>query len=409
MGIANAAQFKAFWALLVGCAAVLLMACKHQPDAPANADLPESVSAELYQSVFDELAAKGKQPPAAADIMAALAQRLTATDQLDSAVACWARVPSDDPRFGAEARRQQGLLLISLHHATEAEKNLREFIALAQSGRSLPSEQVAEALDMLRFLLGVELRFEERHGILRAIHVLEAADTNDAITYCFPSVLRWNGEQAVHWLEEFLEQDPDDMVLRIALGRYRIGEGRLDEGEQILRACCDERPGVLSAQAALLACLYERADWDQMDAKLRELPAVESNEPWLLLRLRGHVHNHFGRFQEAAKAFTLAIEADPSNGESYLGLGKALAGLQRQEESETALRKANVIARIQNRLGWIQVRPEDVAALWEVAELCEEIDLGSRATVIARHILKLAPQHEEAQELLTRLATRPKE
>jgi tetratricopeptide (TPR) repeat protein len=424
-----------FW-----CAALLLTACERQPEPPEISGLPDSVSLELYRSVRDELGASQKQPPTEADIMTALAQRLTKVrtsrtgrqarpshdgpgdpsydaylstdpnaDQLDAAVACWERVPSDHPQHGAEARLQQGLLLVTLRRAAEAESNLQEFIELAQAGRSLPPAQVAEALDMLRFLLGVELRFEERHGILRAIHLLGAADTNDAITYCFPSVLRWNGEQAVQWLEEFWEQTPDDFVLRVALGRYRTGQGQLDQAEQILRQCCDERPSDLSAQAALLACLYERADWEQMNAKLEELPPASKNDPWLLLRLRGHVHNHFGRFQQAFDAFTMAIDADPANGESYLGLGKALAGLQRPEESEIALQKTSVIARIQNRLGWIQVRQTDISALWGVTELCEQANLNSRASVMARHLLKLDPAHRGARELLERLATQPKE
>lgn len=82
----------------------------------------------------------------------------------------------------------------------------------------------------------------------------------------------------------------------------------------------------------------------------------------------------------------------------------ALAGLHRDDESKQEFAKTNVIARIQNRLGWIQVRDDDVSALMEVAELCEEIDLDVRAGVIARRILQLSPQHEGAQGLLSRLA-----
>ncbi|MCA9141215.1 MAG: tetratricopeptide repeat protein [Planctomycetaceae bacterium] len=389
---------------LLTCVVLMLVACRPQSIKKETLALPQGVSLELYEAVRNDLGGSDDKPPAESAILFALAERLRADEEFGAAVACLERVTSDDPERGTEARLQQGLLLVTLHHATEAERNFQEFIALAQAGRKVPGEQVAEALDMLRFLLGVELRFEERHAILRAIHLLNAADTNDAITYCFPSVLRWNGEQAVRWLEEFLAQDPEDFTLRVALGRYRTGQGNLDEAEDVLRRCCIERPDDLRAQAALLACHYERADWEQMEDILADLPPAHPDEPWLLLRLRGHVHNHFGRFQNAADVFTMAITADPANGESHLGLGKALAGLHRDDESKQEFAKTNVIARIQNRLGWIQVRDDDVSALMEVAELCEEIDLDVRAGVIARRILQLSPQHEGAQGLLSRLA-----
>lgn len=405
----RAKPFVAFSAILILSVSALAVVSWWPENRPETPDLPVGVSLELYQSVRNELGDGLGQPPAEVKVMITLARRLTEEEQLEAAVGCWEQIPSDDAEYGAEARFRQGLQLVALHRAPDAERNLQEFIGMAQAGRSIPAEQIAEALDMLRFLFGVELRFEERQGILRAIHLLEAADTNDTITYCFPSVLRWNGEQAVTWLEEFLKQDPNDFALRVALGRYRTGQGQLDQAEAILRQCCQERPDDLTAQAALLACLYERADWEQMDELVQDLPPADASDPWLLLRLRGHVHNHFGRFQEAFEAFQMALAADPANGESNLGLGKALAGLQRHEESDAALQKTSVIARIQNRLGWIQVRPADVSALWEVAELCEQIDLNIRATVIARHILKLDPTHQGAGELLERLATRPKE
>lgn len=392
---------------LVTCVVLMLVACRPQSITKETPALPQGVSRELYEAVRNDLGHSDDQPPTESAILFALAERLRADREFGAAVACLERVPSDDPERGTEARLQQGLLLVTLHHAAEAERNFQELIALAQAGRKVPSDQVAEALDMLRFLLGVELRFEERHGILRATHLLNVADTNDAITYCFPSVLRWNGEQAVRWLEEFLAQDPEDFTLRVALGRYRTGQGNLDEAEDILRRCCIERPDDLCAQAALLACHYERADWEQMEDILANLPPAKPDEPWLLLRLRGHVHNHFGRFQNAADVFTMAITADPANGESHLGLGKALAGLHRVDESKQEFAKANVIGRIQNRLGWIQVRDEDVTALMEVAELCEEIDLDVRAGLIARRILELSPHHEGAKGLLSRLAESP--
>lgn len=120
--------------------------------------------------------------------------------------------------------------------------------------------------------------------------------------------------------------------------------------------------------------------------------------------MRGHFHNHAGEYDEAAKCFELAIQEDPANAESLRGVAMAYAGLGQPEERREALRKAGVVARIQNRLGWIQAKEGDLEPMHEIIDLCEEIELREQALIMAKLALKLEPENQDVRSIVERLA-----
>ena len=50
-----------------------------------------------------------------------------------------------------------------------------------------------------------------------------------------------------------------------------------------------------------------------MEQIVQTLPPPKEGEPWLLLRMRGRVHNQAGRFTEAEDCFRLVLKTDPAN------------------------------------------------------------------------------------------------
>ncbi len=366
-------------------------------------DLPVGVTRAQYDQVARSWQLKHSQVPDRLDVLVTLGDKLVIDDTtLEAAVACYDTIPMDHVH-GPGARLEAAKALMRLNRGRDAERNLREFIDCVGEESLITHQQFVEALDMLRFLLEVQLRFEERKDVLRVVHLIGEAGPFETMAYCFPTLLRWNGPQSVQWLETLWEEDPGDLSLRIALGRYRIGEGRLDEAEEILLPCVAEAPHNLHGQAALVACYYEQDDWAKMTQAIEALPARGSSDPWLLLRLRGHLHNHEGRFMEASQCFEQVLEADPANGESYLGLARTYRGLDRPDARQAALRKSQVLARIQNRLGKVLSQEPDAETLLEIVDLCVDVDLIDEGLLVTQLALKVEPGNATASARVAQL------
>jgi uncharacterized protein HemY len=393
------------WILLLAFGVVGILAyVRRNNDAGQAVALPEGVARHDYDSAAVSLERRGIRAPNRADVLHTIALNRLQAQDYSTVNACLAEIPSEHPLYGQTARLYQGQALVGLKRAAAAEQSLREYIDLAEQSGDADAEKLRTALDLLRYLLGFQLRFEERHNILRVMFALGSTETFETMAYAFPNLLRWNGPQAVSWLEEFWQKTPDDFNLRVALGRYRTGQGRLDEAEQVLKQCCDERPGNLRAHAALSACYQESGDWAAMQAVLERLPPSSDDDPWMLSRLRGHLCNQQGRYEEAIECFQGALKTDRANSEAYLGLAKAYGELGREEERRGALAKTRILARIQNRLGWVLYHPRDVEPLLEIASLAREIGLHKRANAIAKLVLKIDPDHQDAQDFIAELS-----
>ncbi|GAB4137431.1 MAG: hypothetical protein Tsb009_04970 [Planctomycetaceae bacterium] len=366
---------------------------------------PDPLDQEYEHAKQEFIRVYGRQPNEM-DVISWLAEKSLKADKLEKAVQYFARIPTSTPNYGRLARYQQGAALLRLNRAAEAEKNLREFIDLEKTETQVSQAHLIDAIQRLRYLLEVQLRFEERKELIADMVRAGHGDSHDVMFFCFPSLLRWNGPNAIAKLEQFHRNDPQNLKLRIALGRYRTGQGRLEEAETILQKCHQEKPENLFATAALLALYREQGEWDKIAREVAKLPEAAENDPWLLLQMRGHSHNRQGDFRKAVKCFQLALKGDPASAASSLGLGRAYAGLKQTEKQKRALTKADVLARIQNRLGWGQNDPDDVKPFMEIAELCEQIELFEQGYLIARLAHRFSPENEEVTSLMNRLKSR---
>jgi tetratricopeptide (TPR) repeat protein len=364
---------------------------------------PQGVSLREYQLAAKAFTRRYRTQPDHTDIVSWLAESAVAANDLDRALNCFAVIPSSHLKYGRFARLQQGEILLRLKRAATAEHQFREFLQLERVAPQSPPDHVDHALHQLRHILEVQLRFEERHTILSELISRKSADTFETLAFCFPTLFRWNGSQAQAWLEEFWQADAENFQIRVALARYRTGNGRLDEAHNLLDSCLAERPNDRHAVAALVALRHEEGDWDQMAQLLATVPPEES-DPWLLMRLRGHVLNHDGRFVAAAEQFRTALRIDPACAECYVGLADALAGQGQAEPQQSALATAQQLARIQNRLGWLDTEPDRLEVLLEVAQIARQIGLIDAARAITALVLRKSPYHAEASDLWARLS-----
>lgn len=343
---------------------------------------PDGVNKDLYEEARVEFFTAYGRLPSRLDALSYAAELAQSRKDYENAVACFQQIPSEDPRYGHLARYQQGFSLLKLNRATEAEPQLRKFLKLESQNQKSTPRHHQDAMQRLRFILEVELRFEERHELLKEMHERKLSEPFEIITYCFPTLLRWNGPQAVAWCEEFWKNDPDDPLLCAALARYRVGQGRFDEAQELLESIpADGRTHPL-VTAAWLYLHSQAGDWNKMDEIVRGLPPPKEGDPWLLLGMRGLLQNRLGRFEEAARCYRLVLEADPANAEACQGLSQAMSGMKQLDERKVLVQKADVLGRIQNRLGWVENEEGARIPLAEIADLCRQIGLEQQARLV---------------------------
>jgi tetratricopeptide (TPR) repeat protein len=373
-----------------------------------SVELPQGVTEQEYALAAREFELEYKRTADYFDVVSWLAEDSVARNDDQRAEYCFDLIPNSHLAYGHSARFQQGQVLVRLHRAHEAEQNLREFLELENQSSQLKPIDRQVGLQRLRHLLEVQLRFEERVSVLRELVETETADTFETMAFCFPTLLRWNGPTAVTWLEEFWTETPQDFRLRVALGRYRAGQGRMQEAHDILQGCIEEQPANLPAQAAMLDCLREINATEKFDDLFAKLPPRGKLDPWLLLRLRGRVYNQQGDYSQAVLCFQQVLESDAANPESLLGLASAYRGIQQLEKRKAALQKSEVLARIQNRLGWSLNRETEIQPMIEIAELAMEIDLLDEALAVVKLVQRLDPDNRAGNALLSRLESRTK-
>ena len=350
--------------------------------------LPASVSSTEYEAARREFAELFHREPNDADLMMLLAETAVRNEQLDRAIDCFERVPSDNIRYGASARLQEAQALLRRNDAEKAEASFRAFLELAETQPSIPQDQVKVARDWLVFMLAVELRFEDRKAILQTIIQDGRFDVYDAKQYYFPALLIWQSNLGSSRLREFLEKTPADRLLRIADARYLVGEGKLDAASQLLETLRKQYPGDLTIIAATLECLYEQVNWKQFKSIVSTAPGFQDNEPWLLTQMRAQFALQSRDWPAAEKYFQQVLKADPANPTCHMGLAMALGGLGKTEDQKIIRERSLILARIRVRLSAVN---QNSAA--EVRALSR--DASHAGLNAAAHSFELLAEHIE--------------
>ena len=317
-------------------------------------------------------------------------------EQLDLANRCFSEIPTSHPLYGQSARLQQGQVLLKMNRALAAEENLLEYLALPEI------EYRDQATQFLRYLLEIQLRFEERHALLTSMHAQGKLTPADALFLGYASLLRWNGEQAVDRCRQFYEQDPDNPRLQIAWAQYLGGSARAEEGLKLIEEALAKAPDNPRAQAVKMYLLSELGEEEQVIAMMSALPAPQRTDPWLMLRVRGQTALAHDDLDLAEQCYQLYIENDPSLTECHFGLAE-IAGRRGQTEQKKAFQETGrQLALIQNRLGGAQFSPGDPAPFLKLAEMSLAAGLKRQAQLMAESAILIDPQNSEAAAILTK-------
>jgi tetratricopeptide (TPR) repeat protein len=368
--------------------------------------LPSVVTRAEYDRAQEAFELKYGRPANRLDVMSWLAEWNLSKQRPSEAIACFGEIPTSHPQYGRMARYQQGRTLLALDRAVEAEEQFRELISAEESAPAIEPRYLVDARQRLRHILEVELRFEERQQLLAGVIGRGEADHFELIVFCFPSQLRWNGDDAARWLEEFHRVNPSDRWLNIALGRYRTGQGKLEEARGLLEGIVRQSPSDLWATAALVACLRESDDADAADRLIEALPPQSPTDPWLLLLQRGSHAIERGRADDAARAYEQLLAQDRTNTEAWLKTATISRMQGNVEKQQRAVAVAAGLSRIQNHIAKGIKKPEDPNSFLDIADLCVEIDFDTEAGILTRFAEKLAPDNPRVLSMLNLLQSR---
>lgn len=348
---------------------------------------------ELHQAASKQYQELYHRDPQKVDLFSMAGEIAVAREDYQVANKCFAQIPSDHSRYGASARLQQAQVLLKLNLPSQAENQLREFLEL-NSPHRLSGQQI------LRYLLEIELRFEDRHRLLAVMHQEGDLTPQDSIFYGFSSLLRWNGEVAVDRCQEFYLAEPEDTHVAIAWAHYLGGTARTSEGLAIVDSVLLSEPRnskAISVKAFLLSELGEDAALSQL---LKGLPAPQKSDPWLLLRMRGRWAFENDDFELAEKCYQLYLGNDASFTECYVALAKIAAMNGETEKQHAYLESAKTLAIIQNRLGGAQFSLTDEKFYVQLAELSHQIGLRLQTELMAKSALQINPNSQPARDLL---------
>ncbi len=184
---------------------------------------------------------------------------------------------------------------------------------------------------------------------------------------------------AVVELKKAIQVEPDNAAARVLLGKAYFGLGRLADAEKELARAAALRPGDPMIVIALGQTWLRLGNYARLLSELRPEPVWADREEALAWSLRGQAELAAGTPGEALGSFQSAQTLDPTEVEPLIGIIRAAARLDREEEAQAALNRAVALA------------PEDPALLALVGHRAFRSGDYVAAEDAFRRLLKAAP------------------
>ena len=139
--------------------------------------------------------------------------------------------------------------------------------------------------------------------------------------------------------------NPQARGVHYNLGRALFKQERYAEAVDAYLVATEQRPDDAAAHGNLGIALNKLGRYEEAEAHLRRANALDSKTKQIKER---HLHlgdalYEQGRYAEAVDAYLVFIEQRPDYAGAYSNLGMALNKLERYEEAETHLRRANAL------------------------------------------------------------------
>ena len=332
----------------------------------------------------------GIEAPGSDEVLLAAGGLAIASEDYEKGVRYFDQIKTEIPRLGMTARLEQGVAQLKLNLATPAELNLRKFLEAARVADDPDPTQVLDGFKWLTFLLSVQIRQEERKALLEEQHVIDLADPLDSKQLYFPNLLILNSPAGRTRLAKLLENEPENAALLIASARYQTWAGEFDEAIKSLKQLWQTRANDLAVAAALAEALVESDRLSEAGELIDSIPVYDSNEPWLLTRMRGEVATHREQWPEAIQFYSAVLAVDPANAPAQMGLAVAYEKIGEKEKHQQALQRSSVLAKIRVNLGSVQTDAE--AACLDLATQCRAAGMNEAADRFEKHATRIKNQ-----------------
>jgi len=380
--------------------------CTGQPSVPIEDAAPAGTSTDEVRLATLQFRVRYGREPDTDDVYSWLGESCVAERRWDSAVSCFERISDSHPLYGRSARIQQAGALMELSRVASAETQYEAFLKLR---RDTPDSSglIYHAQAGLVFILGVELRFEDRQKILQSMVEAGEADAFHTLLSCFPTVFRWNGALTVAELDRWLRVDPGNPRLLAASARYLASLGNLDQARRIVESLLRDHPRKPETISSALYVFQQAGKWDDIERLLAVISDDEFCSLWMVPLMRGHMAMRDRQGDAAVRHYSRVITMDPASVEAWSGLGRAARASQDVELERGANLRVQALARIQNRLGQVTQEPANLDPLIEIAELCHSAEMPEFARLVAQVVLRMDPQSEPARQLLNSISSTP--
>lgn len=338
--------------------------------------LPPEVTQQQYDAALKDFRGLFRKDPTHDDALMLIAETAIRREQWEKAISCLREIPSTHDSYGLSARLQQGQVLLRLNRAIEAEDAFHEYLSTAETRRDSITNLTA-ARQWLAFLYSVELRFEERRKVLLELAASETINIYEAKQLYFPTLLIWHSNLGSERLQQFLENNPDDIRLRIAQARYLTYEGQPEKALSQLTALALDHPNHPDVLAAQLEALHELAREEELIHLLNDAPAIREDEPWLLTQMRAEGAVYSKDWAVAEDFFKAVLKSDAANPSAHMGLARALSEQGKLDESRRVQERSIRLAKI--RVSLSEVNRVSTEAALELADQAEFLEMAEAA------------------------------
>jgi tetratricopeptide (TPR) repeat protein len=211
----------------------------------------------------------------------------------------------------------------------------------------------------------------------------------------------WDPEKVTRELSRFLEADPDDRWVRLALAEGLRQLGKLDESAAVLTSMAESDPDarVIRARLAL-----DRGDEPAARGLLAEGPDNHAG----LARLRGRMALARRDIPAAVAHFRASLDAEPDHRDGLLGLIQAyrMAGEEvKAGPLQEEVNRHDALVNLLQRAASSPSRRGDPRLLHDLGAACEALRLVPDARTWYRLAIARDPTRPEAQAALYRIAT----
>jgi tetratricopeptide (TPR) repeat protein len=343
-----------------------------------------------------------RRDPHCAEASWLLGSLLAARNDSASALACFARIPSDHPEW-PKARLALGSQWTELGDVVEAENILTPLIDHPVVG--------AAANRYLLALYGCQLRRDEWSACLWRIIDADDADLRAVIQLVILEHLVWQGEGIVETLQKYVAANPDDQRSRASLVQHLVATGRSDEAREHLDRLSAESSPSPKAALAVMAYAVSEASPRLVDEFINKVPrnarqVFETLPAWK--RGLGQLALLQGDAGKALPLLTDAAIAAPFHPAGRQQLALAVRLLGRSDEAGLHAEAANVLARLDRTCHSMQTNGSgSVDDVLVVVKDAASVGMVREAKAWIRFALKRHPDDQRLHQWFQRLEREP--